>query len=201
MAGRRRSRLPCSAPISNSIGRTAGYTSFDQFLGELSSSKRKNLRKERAAVFAEACEFDWLTGSDLTEAIGISSSSSTWIPAAQMGPALSHARVLQPRRRSMGEQVLLILAKRAGRYDRRRAQLLRRRRAVRPNWGCSEFIPFLHFETCYYQAIEFAIARGLSGSKPAHRASTSCCAATFRCRPTAPTTSRMRACAAPSTTT
>ena len=48
--------------------RNQGYASFDEFLSELSSSKRKNLRKERAAVAAENIEFDWLTGSDTTEA-------------------------------------------------------------------------------------------------------------------------------------
>ncbi|MEI9932380.1 MAG: peptidogalycan biosysnthesis protein [Rhizomicrobium sp.] len=46
-----------------------GYADFGQFLTELNSSKRKNLRKEREAVRAEGVEFDWLCGSDLTEAI------------------------------------------------------------------------------------------------------------------------------------
>ena len=45
-----------------------GYETFDQFLGELSSAKRKNLRKERAAVRDVGVEFDWLTGSDIREA-------------------------------------------------------------------------------------------------------------------------------------
>ena len=45
-----------------------GYASFDQFLGELSSAKRKNLRKERQSVREAGVEFDWLTGSDITEA-------------------------------------------------------------------------------------------------------------------------------------
>src|SRR6185437_1331547 len=47
--------------------RNSGYADFEQFLGELSSAKRKNLRKERASVAEEGIEFDWLTGSAITE--------------------------------------------------------------------------------------------------------------------------------------
>ena len=58
----------CCAPASNFTGKIAAIDIFDQFLGELSSAKRKNLRKERASVREAGVTFDWLTGSDITEA-------------------------------------------------------------------------------------------------------------------------------------
>ena len=79
-----------------------------------------------------------------------------------MGPALSHARFLRPVRRRMADKVLLVHGRRARALDRRRAQLHRRRCALRPLLGRIEDQPFLHFEVCYYQAIDFAFARGLA---------------------------------------
>ena len=80
-----------------------GYASFDEFLGELSSSKRKNLRKERARVREEGVEFDWLTGRDITEAaLGPFLRLLHGHGQPQMGPALSHPRIFQPHRREHG---------------------------------------------------------------------------------------------------
>ena len=77
-----------------------GYDSFDGFLAALSSSKRKNLRKERAAVRDAGITFDWLTGTDLTEgALGPVLRILHGHGRPQMGHALSHPRILQPRRR------------------------------------------------------------------------------------------------------
>jgi len=139
-----------------------GYTNFDQFLGALSSAKRKTLRKERAAVFAEGVEFDWLTGCDITEtywdkffAFYMDTGSRKW-----GRPYLTReffSRVGQ----NMGEQILLVLAKRDGRTIAGALNFFGEGVLFGRNWGCTEHIPFLHFETCYYQAIEFAIARGL----------------------------------------
>jgi len=140
----------------------SGYTSFDQFLVALASSKRKNLRKEREAVRAEGVEFDWLSGSDLTEAIWdtffafyMDTGGRKW-----GHPYLTReffSRVGQ----SMAEQILLVMAKRNGRYIAGALNFFSDGVLYGRNWGCCEFVPFLHFETCYYQAIEFAIARGL----------------------------------------
>ena len=139
-----------------------GYSDFDQFLAELSSSKRKNLRKERAAVFAQGVEFDWLTGAEITEAhwdtffaFYMDTGGRKW-----GRPYLTReffSRVGQ----SMGDQVVLILARRGGRHIAGALNFCGEGVLFGRNWGCSEFIPFLHFETCYYQAIEFAIAKGL----------------------------------------
>jgi predicted N-acyltransferase len=140
-----------------------GYSSFDRFLAELSSSKRKNLRKERAAVFAEGVEFEWLTGRDITEAhwdrffdFYIDTGSRKWGRPYLTREFFSRVGA------SMGEQIVLILAKRHGRHIAGALNFMGQGALFGRNWGCSEFVPFLHFETCYYQAIEFAIARGLS---------------------------------------
>jgi predicted N-acyltransferase len=139
-----------------------GYTSFDQFLAELTSSKRKNLRKEREAVRAEGVEFDWLSGSDLTEAhwdtffeFYIDTGGRKW------GHPYFTREFFSRVGQSMADQILLILARRGGRYIAGALNFFGDGVLFGRNWGCSEFIPFLHFETCYYQAIEFAIARGL----------------------------------------
>jgi predicted N-acyltransferase len=140
-----------------------GYGSFDEFLAELSSAKRKNLRKERAAVFAEGIDFEWLSGRDITEthwdtffAFYMDTGGRKW-----GRPYLTRdffSRIGQ----SMGEQIVLILARRGARYIAGALNFCGEGVLYGRNWGCTEFIPFLHFETCYYQAIEFAIARGLS---------------------------------------
>jgi predicted N-acyltransferase len=62
---------------------------------------------------------------------------------------------------SMPEQILLIMARRGGRYIAGALNLFGEGVLFGRNWGCIEYVPFLHFETCYYQAIDFAIARGL----------------------------------------
>jgi len=139
-----------------------GYANFDQFLGELSSSKRKNLRKERAAVFAAGVEFDWLTGAEISEAhwdtffeFYMDTGDRKWGRPYLTRDFFSRVGA------GMGEQIVLILARRDGRCIAGALNFAGGGVLFGRNWGCSEFIPFLHFETCYYQAIEFAIARGL----------------------------------------
>ena len=140
-----------------------GYDSFDAFLSDLSSSKRKTIRRERAAVAAEGVSFDWRTGSDLTEEIWdvffdcyIATASRKW-----NDPYLTReffSRIGE----SMGEQILLIMAKRGGRYIAGALNFFDEGTLYGRNWGCVSAVPFLHFEACYYQAIDAAIARGLT---------------------------------------
>jgi predicted N-acyltransferase len=139
-----------------------GYSSFDQFLGELSSAKRKNLRKERAALRDAGVSFDWLTGADITEEhwdqffdFYMDTGSRKWGTPyltreffSRLGQSLSH-------------QTLLVMAKRDGRYIAGALNLMGEAVLFGRNWGAADYVPFLHFETCYYQAIDFAIARGL----------------------------------------
>ncbi len=139
-----------------------GYTSFDQFLGELSSAKRKNLRKERASVREAGVSFEWLTGADITEAhwdqffdFYMDTGGRKWGTPyltrdffSRLGQSLSH-------------QTLLLMAKRNGKYIAGALNLFGDGVLFGRNWGAVDYVPFLHFETCYYQAIDFAIQQGL----------------------------------------
>lgn len=139
-----------------------GYTSFDHFLGELSSAKRKNLRKERASVREAGVTFEWLTGADITEAhwdqffdFYMDTGGRKWGTPyltrdffSRLGQSLSH-------------QTLLLMAKRNGKYIAGALNLFGDGALFGRNWGTVDYVPFLHFETCYYQAIDFAIARRL----------------------------------------
>jgi len=139
-----------------------GYTSFDQFLGELSSSKRKTLRKERAAVQDAGVSFDWLTGADITEAhwdqffdFYMDTGSRKW------GTPYLTRDFFSRLGQSLSQQTLLVMARKGGNYIAGALNLFGEGVLFGRNWGAVEYVPFLHFETCYYQAIDFAIARGL----------------------------------------
>ena len=139
------------------------YNSFDAFLGDLSSAKRKNLRKERAEIAASGVSFDWLTGSDLTESAWdaffdcyTTTGNQKWNPPYLTREFFSRIGA------SMGEQVLLVMARHGGRTIGAALNFFDGEALYGRNWGCTEYIPFLHFEACYYQAIDFAIAKGIS---------------------------------------
>ena len=143
--------------------RNHGYRDFEQFLGELSSAKRKNLRKERAAVMEIGIRFDWLTGKDITEAhwdrffeFYMDTGSRKW------GHPYLNRSFFSRIGASMADQILLIMARRGRHYIAGALNLMGEGILYGRNWGAVEYVPFLHFETCYYQAIEFAIARGLA---------------------------------------
>jgi len=140
-----------------------GYRDFEQFLGELSSSRRKNLRKERAAVVQEGIRFDWLTGPDITEAhwdcffeFYTDTGNRKWGHPYLTRDFFSRIGA------AMSDQIVLIMARRGRDYIAGALNLMGEGTLFGRNWGSLEYVPFLHFETCYYQAIDFAIARGLS---------------------------------------
>lgn len=140
----------------------AGFGDFKDFLASLSSSKRKNIRKEREAVAARGIRFDLLTGSDLTEthwdhfyAFYMDTGARKW-----GRPYLTRAFFSLINER-MPEHILLVLAKRDGKIIAGALNFIGSDTLYGRNWGATEDHPFLHFETCYYQAIDFAIARGL----------------------------------------
>jgi len=150
------------------------YKSFDDFLAELSSSKRKNIRKERAAVREAGVEFDWLTGSDLTEKhwdtffrFYMDTGGRKWGRPYLTRDFFSRISA------TMGDQTLLILARRNGRHIAGALNFFGGGVLYGRNWGCTEYINFLHFETCYYQAIDWAIQRGYrkveAGAQGAHK--------------------------------
>ena len=139
-----------------------GYGSFQDFLAALSSSKRKNIRKEREAVAARGITFEHATGAALTTAhwdhfyrFYMDTSSRKW------GKPYLNRAFFARIHETMADDVLLVLAKRDGKVIAGALNLVGSDRLYGRNWGCVEDHPFLHFETCYYQAIDFAIARGL----------------------------------------
>ena len=137
------------------------YASFDDFLGRLASRKRKAIRHERAQAI-EGLTIRHVTGSALTEADW----DAFWVFYQDTGsrkwghPYLTREffSLLGER---MADQVLLILAERDGRPIAGALNLIGADTLYGRYWGCVEDKPFLHFELCYYQAIDAAIARGL----------------------------------------
>jgi len=139
-----------------------GYGSFDEFLGELASRKRKAIRKERATALAPGVEIEWATGSDLTEAhwdaffaFYMDTGSRKW-----GRPYLTRTFFSLIGER-LADRILLVMAKRSGRYIGGALNLIGDDALYGRNWGAIEEHPCLHFEACYYQAIDFAISRGL----------------------------------------
>ena len=140
----------------------AGYATFDEFLGELTSKRRKNLRRERRDALANGLEIEWLTGSDLKEShwdafyrFYMDTGSRKW-----GRPYLSREFFSLINER-FAEHTLLIMCRRDGQYVAGALNFIGSDTLYGRNWGCSEYHPFLHFEVCYYQAIDFAIDRGL----------------------------------------
>lgn len=142
--------------------RNDGYESFDDFLAALSSSKRKNLRKERAKAQA-GLSFKHLTGDDIKDhhwdaffEFYMDTGSRKW------GYPYLNRETFTLLGNRMAEHILLVLACEdevpvAGALNLIGSDTLYGR-----YWGCTASRPFLHFETCYYQAIDFAIANKLA---------------------------------------
>jgi hypothetical protein len=138
-----------------------GYACFDDFLGALASRKRKAIRKERAAA-VEGLTIRHLTGAEITEAhwdafwaFYQDTGSRKWGRPYLTRPFFSMLG------EALGERVLLMLAERDGRPIAGALNLIGGDALYGRYWGCVEDVPFLHFELCYYQAIDAAIARGL----------------------------------------
>ena len=140
-----------------------GYAGFDDFLAALASRKRKNIRKEREGALANGIAIEHLTGSDITEAhwdaffaFYTDTGSRKW------GRPYLNRRFFSEIGAGMADRILLVMAKRAGRYVAGAINFIGDDALYGRNWGCIEEHPFLHFEVCYYQAIDFALSRGLS---------------------------------------
>ena len=139
-----------------------GYDTFEDFLASLSSNRRKTIRRERRDA-VKGLEIVRLTGADLTEdawdaffAFYMDTGSRKWGSPYLNRPFFS---MLGER---MADKVLLIMARRDGRWIAGALNLLGDDCVYGRNWGCVEDVPFLHFELCYYQAIDHAIAAKLA---------------------------------------
>jgi predicted N-acyltransferase len=144
------------------IWRNEGYQTFDDFLAALSSNRRKTIRRERREAQA-GLDIRVLTGADLTEAhwdaffeFYMDTGDRKW-----GRPYLTRdffARVGA----SMADRIALVMAFRGETPIAGALNFIGRDALYGRQWGALEEVPFLHFELCYYQAIDFAIARGLS---------------------------------------
>ncbi|PCJ71567.1 MAG: GNAT family N-acetyltransferase [Rhodobiaceae bacterium] len=151
-----------------------GFETFDDFLTVLTSRKRKNLRKERERALESGIEIEWVTGSDLTEAHWDAFYNFyTDTGLRKWGTPYLTREFFSLIGANMPDQTLLIMAKREGQYIAGALNFIGSDTLFGRNWGCIEDHPFLHFEVCYYQAIDFAISRGLkrveAGAQGAHK--------------------------------
>jgi uncharacterized protein len=140
-----------------------GFSCFDDFLAALASRKRKTIKRERRDGLADGIEVVWLTGSDLTEpawdaffAFYMDTGSRKW------GRPYLTREFFSRIGETMADQAVLIMAKRAGRFIAGAINFVGAGTLFGRHWGAIEHHPFLHFEICYYQAIEFAIAHKLA---------------------------------------
>lgn len=140
-----------------------GYADFDAFLAELASRKRKTLVRERRDALANGITIERLTGAEITEAhwdafftFYMETGSRKWGT-----PYLTRAFFSLIGER-MADKLLLVIARRAGRIIAGALNFIGANTLYGRNWGAIEHHPFLHFELCYYQAIDFAIERGLA---------------------------------------
>ena len=141
--------------------RNDGYRDFDDFLDALSSRKRKAIRKERRRVQESGLVIRQLVGSDIEEAhwdaffrFYMDTSDRKW------GSPYLNRRFFSHLGESLAERVLLIIVEREGRPVAGALNLIGDTTLFGRNWGCVEDYKFLHFEACYYQAIDFAIRHG-----------------------------------------
>jgi uncharacterized protein len=139
-----------------------GYASFDDFLGALSSRKRKVLRRERRDANAAGLTFHALSGADITERhwdafyrFYQSTVDRKW------GSAYLTRSFFSMLGERLGHRVVLMYAENAGKPVAGALNLAGDEALYGRNWGCRGDWPFLHFELCYYRAIDWAIEHGL----------------------------------------
>ena len=140
-----------------------GYASFEEFLAQLSRDKRKKIRQERRKVQDAGVRFRRLCGSEIGE--------EDWAFFARCYDRTYREHRSTPylnldffRRlgQTMPQHVLLIVAERGGRPIASALNLYSAQTLYGRYWGAEEYLPCLHFETCYYQALEFCIEQGIS---------------------------------------
>ncbi|MCB9993985.1 MAG: N-acetyltransferase [Hyphomicrobiaceae bacterium] len=139
-----------------------GFADFDAFLENLSSRKRKAIRRERSSVAETGLDIVWKTGSDISEAdwdhffaFYMDTGSRKW------GQPYLNREFFSLLTEHMADQVVLMFALRNQKPIAGALNFLGSDTLFGRYWGATEHVPFLHFELCYYQAIDFAIAHRL----------------------------------------
>lgn len=139
-----------------------GYATFDDFLEALNSRKRKQIRRERRDALATGLEIETLTGSDLETRhwdafyrVYMAMTERKW------GGGYLTREFFEVLHQRLADRVVLMLAREGKRYVAGALNLMGSDTLYGRNWGVIGDFPFLHFEVCYYRALDFAIARGL----------------------------------------
>jgi len=140
-----------------------GYQTFDDFLAALASRKRKAIKRERREALGDDITVEWLTGDDIKPAhwdaffaFYMETGSRKW------GRPYLTREFFDRIGASLASRILLVMAKSGGRYIAGAINFIGDDALYGRNWGAIVERPFLHFEICYYQAIDFAIARRLA---------------------------------------
>ncbi|HWK43845.1 MAG TPA: GNAT family N-acetyltransferase [Stellaceae bacterium] len=140
-----------------------GYQSFEDFLAALNSRKRKSIRKERREALEGGIEIHTLNGTaiepqhwDAFYDFYLSTSDRKW------GSAYLNREFFNLLGERLADKVVLVMAEQAGRLVAGALNLMGSDTLYGRNWGCHGDFKFLHFEACYYRAIDFAIDRGLA---------------------------------------
>ncbi len=142
--------------------RNEGYEDFDAFLARMSHAKRKNIRQERRRVREAGVSFRWLRGAEIEpEHWTFFHRCYRNTYAAHRSRPYLNLEFFQRLGATLPEHTLLILAQRGGRLIAGALNMVAGRTLFGRYWGALEHVPLLHFEACYYQAIEFAIAERL----------------------------------------
>ena len=140
-----------------------GYADFAGFLATLNHDKRKKIKQERRRVRDAGISFEWFSGTAITDALWVFFNRCYRETYRQHRSTpylnLDFFRAIG---RGMPENLLLIVASRDGRPAAASLNIHNARRLCGRYWGALEHHPALHFETCYYQVIEFCIARGIA---------------------------------------
>jgi predicted N-acyltransferase len=139
--------------------RNRNYGCFDDFLADLASRKRKSIRRERREALAGGVGIELLTGRDIACAHW-DAFFSFYLDTAdrKWGHPYLNLRFFHMLGEALGERTLLIMCRRNGRYIGGALNLIGGDALYGRYWGAAESHEFLHFEACYYQAIEYAIA-------------------------------------------
>ncbi|QQX60374.1 GNAT family N-acetyltransferase [Pseudomonas chlororaphis] len=139
-----------------------GYRDFQDFLDSLSSRKRKQMRKEREQVAGQGIEFEWLEGRQLSEAQWdfVYACYANTYAVRRQSPYLTRAffSLLAER---MPEAIRVVLAKQNARPVAMAFSLIGGDSFYGRYWGCLAEFDRLHFETCFYQGMDYAIAQGM----------------------------------------
>lgn len=143
------------------------YSDFEDYLSRFTARKRKELRKERRKVADQGITFEQLSGADISPEVIETFYDfyvMTYLVRGQQ-PYLTKAFFHQLRER-LADQMLLVMARKEGRYVAGALSFFDDHTLYGRYWGCTEEFDSLHFETCYYQGLDYCIAKGLARFDP-----------------------------------